>query len=256
MKILVCNDDGVESVGLVELVQYLRADGHEVYVAAPKEQQSCKSNSMTLYEPLYFNKFAWNDEVIGYCIYGTPADCVKLAHNVIFKGIKFDYIISGINIGSNVGIDALYSGTISAAVEGSLLGIKSIAISMEEPNIEADYLFATGGKFIVDYLKRINSLEFPYGTILNINIPNIPYDKVKGFKYTKQGDIRYIDSYAERTSPRGRAYYWHHSNIKNLDTSPISDYNVIKEGYISISPFTIDRTNYEFLRNLEDDNRY
>ena len=240
MNILLVNDDGVSSEGIKTLAEELRGVAN-IFVVATKEQQSGVGNAMTMHRPLTYKKYL--DIPDCYYVDGTPADCVKMAMHAIFKDVKFDYVISGINIGNNLGINAIYSGTISAATEASLLGKKSIAISLREPATKV----RSAAKFISNYLGVLEKIDLPKGTILNINIPNLEYEEIKGFKYTKQGGMRYIDSFEERVNPRGHVYYWQKSEVKESEMKNCDDLKALLNGYVSITPIHTDRTNYDML---------
>ena len=248
MNIFVSNDDGIDSKGLLVLVDVLMQAGHKVYTVAPKEQQSATSNSMTLHAPLYVQEVTLENGAKAHHVTGTPADCVKLGMEVIHKDVKFDYLISGINIGSNLGVNAIYSGTISAATEGALVGLKAIAISAAEGDV---YRFDTAGAFLVEYMKDVEKLDLPKGTLLNVNIPNLSIDEVKGYKYTRQGNTTYTAEYSERVSPRDQVYYWHFSQCLEHDLTKCADYKVMADNYVSITPMNVDRTDYTLLNSLK-----
>jgi 5'-nucleotidase len=248
MKILLVNDDGITSIGLYTLAQTLR-DVAEIYIVAPITQQSGASNAMTMHRPLtYIKQYIEGTEA--FAVDGTPADCLKMAMHVIFKNIIFDFVFSGINHGHNAGINAIYSGTISGATEASIIGKKALAISLDEPAIN----ISDAAIFVKNYIPILSNLNIPRGTILNMNIPDIPLSQIKGYKYTKQGTIGYADDYHERTSPRGLKYYWQSSQVKHQDINLCDDYRAITEGFVSITPISIDRTNYELLKELSGDN--
>lgn len=251
MNILVSNDDGIHSEGIKELVLALKKAGHNVYVSAPKFEQSGTGHGVTLHRPLRVENYIIDGEVFGVSIDGTPSDCVKLAYWGIYKDVKFDLLISGINKGVNLGSDVLYSGTVSAAAEGALLGIKSIAVSLEYNEKEMNYKHAA--VFIKDFITKIGNLPFPRDVLLNVNVPNISADEVKGVKYTCQGDRKYRDDFIERTDPRGNKYYWLGGEV--LESFENKEQNIdfvaLKEGYISITPLNLDLTDRSFLTVIE-----
>lgn len=244
MNILIVNDDGIDSKALQALAIAFSKIAN-VFVAAPKEQQSAVGNAMTLHKPLMYNKYDLQG-IPAYYIEGTPADCCKMAMHVIFKDITFDYVFSGINVGINTGINALYSGTISAATEAAIIGKKAIAFSLQEPSKNIDSAVA----FALEYFEEIKNIKFPKGTLLNVNIPDIKREDFKGVKLTKQGNMGYRDSFEERQSPRGHFYYWQKSQIKDRDLTNCEDYKAVKDGYVSITPLGVDRTDYSFLKEL------
>lgn len=250
MKILVSNDDGINAEGIHVLVNKLKEAGHEVYVSAPMKEESGTGHGVTLHRPLRLKEvYDHNKQFFGNAIDGKPTDCVKIAYWGIYKDVKFDLVISGINNGENLGNDVLYSGTVSAAAEGALLGVKSIAVSLVSPKDNPDY--ESAAQFVAEYIESIEDLKFPANTLLNINVPNIGYDNIKGFKYTVQGDRRYIDNFIERVDPRGNKYYWLGGEAEEYEDNPDADFMVVKDGYISITPINLDLTDIKFLAELK-----
>jgi len=201
--ILVTNDDGIDSPGIFALAEAMKNIG-EVVVAAPDRQQSAVGHALTVAQPLRITRFRRN-EMKGHAINGTPADCVKLAISAILKR-KPDLVVSGINHGQNTSVNILYSGTVSAATEGMLLGIPSIAISLASYDLGLDCSVAA------DYAKQaaINILKnpLPTGTLLNINVPAITKDEIKGTKITRHSNSCWDDFYEKRIDPFGIDYYW------------------------------------------------
>ena len=184
-----------------------------------------------------------------YSISGTPADCVKVAIEGLFKDINIDLVISGINNGSNLGTDVIYSGTVSAAIEGLVLNKPSIAVSYDELNV-SDEVYKEASKYIVKLVNNMkNKLDLLKDCILNINIPN---SKIKGYKITKLGERKYDNVMEERISPFGQRYFWIGGNIKDLEQDEDSDITCIKEGYISITPVNIEMTNLDKFKILKD----
>lgn len=249
MNILVSNDDGIHAKGIEVLVKKLRKAGHTTCVAAPLRESSGTGHGVTLHRPLRVIDYYKNNEHFGYAIDGKPSDCVKLGYWGLFEGIKFDFIISGINKGENLGSDVLYSGTVSAASEGALIGIRAIAVSAITRGQAPDY--DTAADFLVKYLEDINDVEFPRDSFLNINVPNIGKENIKGYKYTKQGDRKYEDNFIERIDPQGNKYYWLGGEAVEYENDPKVDFNIVKSGYISITPINLNLTDENFMDTLK-----
>jgi len=242
-KILISNDDGINSEGLHKLHETLKPLG-EVIVVAPDRDQSTVSHSLSLYRPLRMEKVADNI----YSVDGTPTDCVNLAINGILKDEKLDLLVSGINKGENLGDDITYSGTVSAAMEGNLLGVPSIAISLigrDTFNFDtASYFSRLISTYVIDH-------KIPDDTILNVNIPNLSRDEIKGIMVTRQGKRVYGEPIVEKVDPRGKKYYWiggFELGYVNIDHSDIV---AVNEGYVSVTPISLDLTNYSYLEKLE-----
>lgn len=250
MKILVSNDDGINAEGIKILVKTLKKAGHDVKVSAPLKEASGTGHGVTLHRPLRVTEVYEDGELFGYAVDGKPSDCVKLGYWGLFEEIEFDFIISGINKGENLGSDVLYSGTVSAASEGALLGKKAIAISAVTKGEKPKYEMAAD--FIVKYLEDIKDVEFPRDSFLNINIPNVEEEKLKGYKYAKQGDRKYVDNFIERIDPQGNKYYWLGGEAVEYEKDPFVDFNIVKEGYISITPINLNLTDEKFMQNLKE----
>ncbi len=250
MNILISNDDGIYAKGIKVLVENLKEKGHAVYVVAPLEEQSGTGHGVTLHTPLRVSKAYRDDGFFGYSVNGKPADCVKVACNYIYKDVEFDFLIAGINRGANLGTDLFYSGTFSAAAEGALLGLRSIAISLTDPN--DDPYYETAAKFMIDYLEKIKHVEFPRDSLININVPNLDWEHIKGYKYSVQGDRRFKDSLVERVDTQGNIYYWLGGKADDTDELEYSDLNVVKEKYISVTPVKLSFTCEQFKKILEE----
>ncbi len=247
MKIILTNDDGIYSPGIQELKKSMAPFG-AVTVVAPDVQKSGVGHSITFSHPLRVRDVYTNGDFIGYGIDGSPADCVKLAVREILKE-KSDLLVSGINIGANVGINVLYSGTVAAAIEGALLGIPSVAISMEISETSSDVKGAA--ETAKDIIALIMKKELPRGTLLNVNIPHIPKDKIKGVKITKQFSGDFDEHYEKRADPRGVAYYWLAGTGWPKEDVIGTDMHALKDGYISITPLRYDLTDKTFLTEVE-----
>lgn len=245
MRILLTNDDGILAEGLTALFEELK-DDFEVSVVAPETEMSAVGHAITLSNPLRVNKFRRNGTFLGYGISGTPADCIKIALQEILEH-RPDIIISGINPGSNVGINILYSGTASAATEGAFLGIPSIAISLNT-KIKPDFAFAA--KFSRRIIQFINENGLRKGTALNVNIPALPEKKIKGISFTTQDLVLQRDKYERRKDPRGNVYYWLAKETPIEESVPNTDLRALKEGWITITPITFDLTDFKEAERL------
>ncbi|MEX0685382.1 MAG: 5'/3'-nucleotidase SurE [Balneolales bacterium] len=243
--ILVCNDDGIFAPGIRALAEVASEFG-EVTVVAPDTQQSAVGHSITVSDPLRSRKFKINSNLSGLAVNGTPADCVKLAHYSLLKR-KPDLILSGINHGSNAGINILYSGTVSAATEGTILGYPSIAVSCTGYDEEADLSGCQEATRRVIRFVLENGL--PPGVTLNVNAPTGP---LKGLKWTRQANSRYVEEYESRVDPHNKPYFWITGTLEILDDREDLDLNVLEEGFGSVTPIQYDLTAYPFLKNHED----
>ncbi|HBT19977.1 MAG TPA: 5'/3'-nucleotidase SurE [Peptococcaceae bacterium] len=248
MKILITNDDGIQAQGLITLYKYLSEFG-TVNVVAPERERSAIGHGITMHKPLRVYEYPIGDtKKTGYAVSGTPADCVKLALEALLPEPP-DIIISGINWGANLGTDVLYSGTVSAAIEGTINGIKSMAVSLDDRRKIPD--FSVAAKFVNEFLKIYIKHDMPSDTLLNINIPDVPWNEIKGVKITKLGRRRYIDTVERRKDPRGREYFWLAGRVNDHDMDPETDTYAIKENYISICPVHFDLTNYEAIKEIK-----
>ncbi len=229
---LLTNDDGVLAEGLTALREVVQAFG-KVIVVAPMQEQSGKSHGITLHRPLRLQTMG--DQVYG--VEGTPTDSVLLGLKCVLKD-KPDWVLSGINAGGNLGNDTLYSGTVAAAVEAAVQGARSIAFSLHG---HRPYDFSAAKKVIEVLLSRLKSLPLGPRCCMNINIPNIPYADIKGFRSTSLGRRLYDERIHERQDPRGRSYYWIGTGAPDSFTSiPGSDCDAVHEGYVSISMLKVD----------------
>lgn len=248
MNILISNDDGIMAPGIAALKKELEKN-HEVYVVAPDVERSATGHAITIRRPLWAKEVKFGNDFFGHAVNGTPADSVKIGLQAIYKDIHFDIVISGINKGANLGTDILYSGTVSAALEGSLNDYPSIAVSCVD-FIDPNYDDAA--KIISDILIKINLKKWPKFTTLNINVPNLPYDQIKGMKVTKQSTRRYDDYFEARKDPYGNTYYWMLGNIVEDDDPEDSDYGMIKQGYVSITPLSVFLTKIDHINSLKE----
>jgi 5'/3'-nucleotidase SurE len=247
LKIILTNDDGIYSPGILELKKAMAPLG-SVTVVAPDVQKSGVGHSITFSHPLRVRNVHTNGDFIGYGIDGSPADCVKLAVREILKE-RSQLLVSGINIGANVGINVLYSGTVAAAIEGALLGIPSVAVSLEMSESAPDVRDAA--ETAKNIISLIMKKKLPRGTLLNVNIPNISKDKIKGVKITKQFSGDFEEHYEKRADPRGIAYYWLAGTGWPKEDVIGTDMHALKDGYISITPLRYDLTDNAFLTEVE-----
>ena len=247
MKILLTNDDGIYSPGILSLKQTLKSIG-SVTVVAPDVQKSGVGHSITFSHPLRVRDVHLDGGFVGYGIDGSPADCVKIGVREIMKE-KPGLLVAGINIGANVGINVLYSGTVAAAIEGALLGIPSIAVSLEISELPPDVQSAAA--LTRDIISSIITREIPKGTLININIPLVPKNEIKGIKITKQYSGDFDERYDRRTDPRGSAYYWLAGTGWPEEDVIGTDMHALKGGYISMTPLKYDLTDNRFFKELE-----
>ena len=239
--ILVSNDDGIHSEGLKSLATALRRVGR-VYIVAPDREQSAASHALTLHRPLRFEEVGRNT----YAVDGTPTDCISLAVNGILRE-RPGIIVSGINKGGNLGEDVLYSGTVSAAMEGTLLGIPSVAISLVA---RKRFDFTRAAEFAVRLVRVILKRGgLPENTLLNVNVPS--GKKIMGYRITRQGRRIFGDSVIEKVDPRGKKYYWIGGEPIKWEGGEDCDFHAVERGYISITPIHFDMTNHSSIEELK-----
>lgn len=244
MKILLSNDDGYNAPGIRALYECLNStDFHsEMMIVAPDRNRSAASNSLTLTEPL---RMTQHEERI-FCVNGTPTDCVHLAVNGAL-GYQPDMVISGINAGANMGDDVLYSGTVAAATEGRFLGKPSIAISLC-----GDRHYETASEVLRLFLKDFHHMPLDADTILNINVPDIPLEDLKGIKMTRLGKRHCSERVVKQQDPRGNPIFWIGPAGEAEDASEGTDFYAVENGYASVTPLKIDLTHYDMLNKLSD----
>ncbi|MCI0449063.1 MAG: 5'/3'-nucleotidase SurE [Chlorobi bacterium] len=250
-NVLVSNDDGIEAPGLARLVEELETFAN-VYVSAPYRQQSAVGHSITIFYPLRVYEHYKNGKLFGMAVEGTPADAVKIGVMNFFKDVKFDLVISGINHGTNTAINIIYSGTVSAATEGTLLGIPSIAISLATYS-KVDFKTASkvAGKIVRKILED-EDLKIHKGTLLNINIPNAEENEIKGVKITKQGKSYWEDDFEIRSDPNGRDYFWLTGRMVITDETNDFDIIAVSDNYVSITPLHYDLTDYHSYEEIKN----
>lgn len=243
MHILLSNDDGYLAPGLRVLAEAL-SKLHTISVVAPDRNRSGASNSLTLERPLRAN-VADNGFT---CVNGTPTDCVHLAITGLLES-EPDIVISGINDGANMGDDVLYSGTVAAAMEGRFLGLPAIAVSMGSYTPEH---FESAAKAIVQIVEQLQQQPLKQDSILNVNVPDLPWHEIKGIKATRLGNRHKSEGVIKQTDPRGEAVYWVGPPGKTQDAGEGTDFHAIEGGFISITPLQIDLTRYDSLNGLND----
>ncbi|WP_285905010.1 5'/3'-nucleotidase SurE [Pseudodesulfovibrio pelocollis] len=237
MRILLANDDGIQAVGLRSLYFALVEAGHDVRVFAPVTEQSAVGHAVTLSMPLRVKEFRENG-FRGQGVYGTPVDCVKLALSTLLDAPP-DLVLSGINAGANVGVDILYSGTVSAATEGALMEIPSMAVSVDDFN-PVD--LKGQARYCVRLLSRIPWAELPKKCVVNLNFPACPMEKARELMVCPHTRASYRDWYDTRTDPRGRPYYWLNGAIPPEQISPDRDRALLTQGHVTLTPLHFDFT--------------
>jgi 5'-nucleotidase len=243
VHILLSNDDGYLAPGLGAMASAL-SETHAVTVVAPERDRSGSSNSLTLERPLRVH-LAENGF---YFVNGTPTDCVHLAITGLLDE-EPDMVVSGINAGANMGDDVLYSGTVAAAMEGRFLGLPAIAVSMTSYD---PLHYETGVKAIAMIIDRLRTKPLQQKSILNVNVPDVPWDQIRGFRITRLGNRHKSEGVIRQTDPRGFAMYWVGPPGKAQDAGEGTDFHAIEHHFISITPLQIDLTRYDSLQYLED----
>jgi 5'-nucleotidase len=236
-NILVVNDDGITAPGIKSLIEVVKELGN-VVVVAPDGPQSGMGHAITIGKPLRFDKVELYEGIEMYKCSGTPVDCVKLAVNKIFKGKKPDLCVSGINHGLNNSINVIYSGTMSAAVEGAIEGIPSIGFSLDDFSQEAD--FSHCKKFIKAISLQVLEHGLPAATLLNVNFPNGA--DLRGIKICRQANAKWAEDFEERKDPYLRPYYWLTGVFENYDKGEDTDVWALEHGYVSVVPVQFDLT--------------
>ncbi|HAI94119.1 MAG TPA: 5'/3'-nucleotidase SurE [Xanthomonadaceae bacterium] len=241
MRVLVSNDDGVDAPGIRALAAGLREAGHEVMVVAPDRDRSGASNSLTLDVPLRLKRIDPHTCSIA----GTPADCVHLALTGMLD-YEPDIVVSGINNAANLGDDVIYSGTVSAAMEGRFLGLPAVAVSLVTHNHQARH-YETAARAAVEIVARLKADPLQADTILNVNVPDLPWDELRGFEVTRLGNRHRSEACQPQEDPRGRTVYWIGPAGAEQDAGAGTDFHAVRTGCISITPILVDLTRYEAL---------
>jgi 5'-nucleotidase len=242
--ILVTNDDGIVSPGIKCLVEAMQKLG-EVIVVAPDSPQSGMGHAITLDEPLRVTEVDIFEGIRAYQCSGTPADCVKIAIDKILHK-QPDLCVSGVNHGSNSSINVIYSGTMSAAMEAAIDGIRAIGFSLLNYSFGADMTVAS--KVAEDVARQVLKHGIPRGSLLNVNIPDVDLEGLKGYKICRQAVAKWIEEFDERKDPRGKQYYWLTGRFVNFDNGEDTDEWALKNGYVSIVPVQFDLTNHHAIR--------
>ena len=244
-NILVTNDDGIFAPGIYALWEAMQEIG-EVTVVAPDTEKSAVGHAITITDPIRVQQIHRKNGFEGFAVKGTPADCVKIAGRSLMKTPP-DIVVSGINSGANVGSNVIYSGTVSAATEGTILGIPSVAISLN--SIKGGDMTASQ-KVAVTVVKKVLENGLPSGILLNVNVPNISEKSIKGYRITKQGKVVFKDRFEKREDPRGKLYYWMKGEIIN-DNNSETDGFAIQNKFVSITPIHYQLTAESFLKTLK-----
>ena len=247
MRYLLTNDDGIYARGLSALYEELSKDA-DCLIVAPEVEQSAVGHAITIFRPLMVRRAGRNGRFLGYAVAGTPADCVKIGVRELAEG-PVDLVVSGINNGANVGINVLYSGTVSAATEGIILGVPSLAVSLDTHK-EADFSFAAR------FARKMAAFILENGpfasTVFNVNIPALPEGEIKGVAVTRQGQARLVENFEKRTDPRENIYYWLAGETQiSAEEDADSDASVLSRGIISITPLHYDLTRHDALADLQ-----
>jgi 5'-nucleotidase len=246
MRILLTNDDGIHAAGLMALYMELKGD-FDVDVVAPESEMSAVGHAITLTSPLRVQEIKKNGAFFGYSVKGTPADCVQIALRELLVTSP-DIVLSGINLGANVGVNVLYSGTVSAATEGACFGIKSAAISLATLR-NPDFSFAARfSREIIGFMTKNGLKE---GTALNVNIPAIPPEKISGVSITKQGVGKVDTKFERRVDPRGNVYYWLSGEIPVDNEGLDTDAGALGKGRVTITPINYDLTCPKEMKRLQ-----
>jgi 5'-nucleotidase len=246
LRVLLTNDDGIAAPGLLALYNEMKTLG-EAIVIAPDSERSAVGHAITISDPLRVSEYHRNGRFYGYAVSGTPADCVKLAYWSLLDE-KPDLVVSGINRGSNTGINVIYSGTVSAATEATILGIPSFAISLatfENPD------FTYAAKFARRLARVILHHDLPQGTFLNVNVPPVPEDQIEGVVISRQGLTVYDEKFEKRLDPQNRVYYWLTGVKREIEDDPTVDDRAVLDRKVSITPIHYDLTNYHFMEELK-----
>ena len=244
MRVLVSNDDGVDAPGIRILAEGLRAAGHEVLVVAPDRDRSGASNSLTLDAPV---RVLQRDEHT-WCVYGTPTDCVHVAITGMLE-LEPDMVVSGINNTANLGDDVIYSGTVAAAMEGRFLGLPAVAMSLATRNHRGEH-YETAARAAVEIIARLQVDPLPADTILNVNVPDIPWSEVRGFEVSRLGNRHRSEPCVQQDDPRGRTWWWIGAAGPEQDAGPGTDFNAVRSGHIAITPINVDLTRYQALEQV------
>lgn len=249
MRILITNDDGVRAPGLRHLA-LVAAEFGEVKVVAPDRERSACAHSMTMREPLRLDKVEFEQGIEAYEVNGVPVDCVNVGLHVAWPE-GCDLILSGINPGPNLGYDITYSGTAAGAMEAAINGIFGVAVSMATLQPGADPMFETGTRWLREHWNLIESLKRFEKPFWNINVPAEEFDKLKGYRFAAMGQRVYEDRIEHRKDPWDRPYYWQGGVVAAPENARDTDIGCVLEGYVSVTPVSVDWTDYRALNELK-----
>lgn len=245
--ILITNDDGITAPGIRNLVEAVKDLG-KIVVVAPDKPQSGMGHAITIGTPLRMHKVNVFDDIEAWQCTGTPVDCVKLAVDKVLHR-KPDLCLSGINHGANHSINVIYSGTMSAAVEAAIESIPSVGFSLLDYNIEAD--FTGSKKYVCIIVEKLLKIKLDKHMVLNVNIPALPPELIKGIKVCRQAYAKYEEDFIERNDPNGRRYYWLTGEFVNFDKGRDTDVWALSHGFVSVVPVQFDLTNYVLKTKME-----
>ncbi len=244
MRILISNDDGVDAPGIRILAAGLRDAGHEVLIVAPDRDRSGASNSLTLDMPI---RVIRQDETT-WRVHGTPTDCVHVAITGMLE-CEPDLVVSGINNVANLGDDVIYSGTVAAAMEGRFLGLPAVAVSLATGEGSGRH-YETAARAAVEIVARLKADPLPADTILNVNVPDLPWERIAGFEVSRLGNRHRAEPCTPQEDPRGRMWWWIGAAGPEQDAGPGTDFNAVRTGHISITPIHVDLTRYQALEQV------
>lgn len=245
--ILVTNDDGITAPGLRALIEVVRPMGR-IVVVAPDKPQSGTSHSVTMHHPLRLKKIREEAGYVEYSSNGTPADCIKLAYKIVLQR-KPDLLISGINHGSNSSINIIYSGTMAAVFEGAMAGVPSIGFSLLEFGMDAD--FSAAKIYAGRIIREVMSNRLPEGICLNVNIPHLPPEEIKGIRICRQAGGTWLEDFDIRQDPKGENYYWLKGVFARIGNGADTDEYALEHQYVSIVPVNFDFTDYPAIEELK-----
>jgi 5'-nucleotidase len=247
MRILLTNDDGIYARGLSALYEELSQDA-DCLIVAPEIEQSAVGHAITISRPLMVRRATKTGNFLGYAVLGTPADCVKIGIKELAEK-PVDLVVSGINRGSNAGINVIYSGTVSAATEALIMGIPALAISLDTHK-EADFTYAA--KFARKMVRLITNNPAINCSAINVNIPCLPADKIKGVVVVRQGKSNIIETFEKRVDPRENTYYWVSGDSGSVSDEKDTDVAALASGFITITPIQYDLTRYDLMDTLQE----
>lgn len=248
MRILLTNDDGIYSEGIQILKRQLD-NLAKIVVIAPDRERSTIGHAMTLRKPLMIKEIKINGNFWGYSVNGTPTDCIIIGLLEIMKDERPDLIVSGINQGPNLGDDIIYSGTVSAAMEGAMRNVPSLAVSIAAFE---DFKFESAALFIKNFISHLMKDNLPDNLILNINVPNLDYDRIEGIEITRHGKRVYQDELKIIRDPQGTTHYWLGGDLPEGKIEPDTDFEAIHNHKVSITPLSLDLTNYKIMPEVKD----